>query len=54
MALEDRDERQAFSNSAVETQFLECIEMVCAVGDPRDCERSFGLYQAEIAQGEEE
>jgi hypothetical protein len=39
--------------NAVENQLVECIEMVCAVGDPKDCEESFGFYQAEnVSQGD--
>jgi hypothetical protein len=49
----ERDAVSYFNaKNGCETQLIECIEMVCAVGDPRDCERSFGLYQAEEEKSE--
>lgn len=47
----ERDAVSYFNaKNACEDKLVECIEMVCAVGDPRDCEESFGLYQAEEEQ----
>ena len=43
----ERDAVSYFNvKQACENQLVECIEMVCAVGDPRNCQESFGLYAA--------